>query len=179
MRINDLCSFSDQYYIAECKEELNKKYVSSSEVIYTDGTNTRRIDEDGYIHIENVDAEYIIFIDRDDKVYLGIYKYIQDSKHKEIIDELKMIRLQNKNMSSAKNQSTNNIALDDIIDINNMVCTECGSKDLSKFSTNTSTGEIECTCKVCKTKFKLVPSKYFVIKSKTIFMDTKNAAHLN
>ena len=75
MRINDLCSLSDQYYIAECKEELNKKYVSSSEVIYTDGTNTRRIDEDGYIHIENVDAEYIIFIDRDDKVYLGIYKY--------------------------------------------------------------------------------------------------------
>lgn len=176
MKLQDICALVDQYYVAEYKAELNKTYIASSDTIITDGTNTSNIDEEGYINIKDVDAEYIIFVDKHSKIYLGVYRYIKDNKFKEILDGINTLR---SHIGSVLLKPTNGTPADGLININDMTCTECGLKDFSKFSVNSSTIEIECVCKNCKTKFKLVPSKYFVIKSKTILMDTENAAHLN
>ena len=175
MTLKDLRCLADQCYIAEYKAELNKKYIASSEDIFTDGTNTHYVDSEGYVIIKEVDAEYIIFLDIDSKVYLGIYKYIQDSKFKEILDGINTLR---HHIGSAQIKSTKSLPDDGLIDVNNMTCTECGSVEFSNFSISTA-GEIECTCKKCRTKFKLIPSKYYIIKSKTIIMNTENAVHLN
>ena len=178
MKLQELCSLVDQYYIAEHKAELNKRYLAMSETIITDGTNTHYVDADGYVNIKDVDAEYIIFFDSNSKLYLGIYKYIQDNKFKEILDGINTLRRHVGN--AIIKPSTNVTQLENgLVDVNNMTCTECGSTDFSKFSVSASSNEIECTCKNCKTKFKLIPSKYYIIKSKTIFMGIENAAHLN
>ena len=37
MNLINLCAMADSYYIAEHKAEINQNYLSSSELIYTDG----------------------------------------------------------------------------------------------------------------------------------------------
>lgn len=61
----------------------------------------------------------------------------------------------------------------EIVDVNNLECTECKSKEFSIYVENDDYS-IECTCDHCGTSFVLIPSKYFIIKSKTIPTNMKN-----
>lgn len=169
MRIRDLCQMADQSYVAQHEAELNKKYIASSDVIYSDGTNSHYIDAEGYINIENIssDTSYIIFIDQAGQVYLGIYQYIEDSKFKEIMDNLKKIRLISNGY--IKKVNTDNLSTKDgLIDMNNLICSECGSKEFTQFKYVNTIGEIECRCKFCRTNYTFAPSRYYFIKSKTV-----------
>ena len=52
-------------------------------------------------------------------------------------------------------------------------CTECKSKEFSVYIEN-SDYSIECTCDHCGTTFVLIPSKYYIIKSKTVPTNMRN-----
>ena len=63
----------------------------------------------------------------------------------------------------------------EIVDLNNLECTECQSKSFSSIIANEDYS-LECTCDNCGTKFVFIPSKYYIIKSKTIVTNTENNA---
>ena len=187
MNLADICTIADSYYIAENKLELNQEYLSSSELIHSDGTFSHHINKDGYIVIYDiVDANYIVFIDQSGDLFLGIYRYIQDIKFKEIIDNMNVIRNQtgmHKHNASVEvtdiepNRECDPVlkdAADDLVNINNMICTECGSKDFVEPFAYDSDKNITCQCKTCSTIYKLSPSKYYAIKSKTIFSNVND-----
>ena len=191
MNLAQLCQLADVFYIAENKKELDQHYIASSEIIFTDGKNKHHIDADGYICIKDIDnANYIIFLDQDGNIYLGIYKYIQESKYKEIVDGLHHIREQlglhkharthintpeeeaekpPEPMTDRRDHTNESIISDDLVDINNPICEECGSTEFNTPFIYNSKYEIECVCSKCGIQYTLVPSKYYIIKSKTIY----------
>lgn len=192
MTLSNLCSLADTYYIAEHKPELNQTYISSSEFIYSDGTFKHHINNDGYIEIgEIVDANYVTFIDQAGNLYLAIYKYIQEIKFKEIIDRINKIRDQTgmhkhstvivDNDSDAeppaeKDKILTNSADGDLVNVNNMVCSICGSNKFVEPFVYDADHNITCECENCRTVYYLIPSKYYIIKSKTIFTASTNNA---
>lgn len=167
MELADICAMVDAYYIAENKLELNQPALSFTEHIYSDGTYDQTITKEGYVKIFNIkNANYLIFIDSKNQLYLSVYKYISSTKFKEITDDIKELKeLSNNDESSDKSTIPNE--LDDLIDINNMVCTECGSNDIKEFYHHENY-LIRCVCNNCGTEYVLEPSKYYIIKSKKV-----------
>lgn len=96
MTLNNLCDLFDASYIADHKSELNNGYIASSELIYSDGKFTSHINAEGYIEITSVSTEsnYLIFIDNNGDIFLSVYKYLAETKFKEIIDDLNILRSQ-------------------------------------------------------------------------------------
>ena len=201
MNLSNLCSLADAYYVAEDRSELNQKFIDSSEIIYSDGTNSHHIDNDGYIDINNIkDADYIVFLDQNANVFLGIYKYILEPKYKEVIDALNRLRSQTGMHKHNRTPDKEKIyeyhgydtgpkpvkpvepkreddkilkkAPADLVNINDMTCSECGSKDFIQPFRYDKEWNISCQCAKCSTVYKLIPSKYYVIKSITKFKDT-------
>lgn len=58
----------------------------------------------------------------------------------------------------------------EIVDVNNLVCTECKSTEFSSYIENNDYS-IECTCDKCGTSFIFVPSKYYILKQKIVPTD--------
>ena len=176
MNLLNVCAIADIYYIAENKLELDQEYLSSSELIYSDGTFSHHINKDGYIKIFDIyDANYLVFIDQNGNLFLAVYKFIADNKFKDIINAMNSIREQtgmHKHDKSA-NEDTNISpeTINELVDINNMVCSVCGSTEFYEpFVYNENKRDINCQCKSCNTIYELAPSKYYVIKSKKIFI---------
>lgn len=204
MTLTNVCQLSDIYYIADHQIELNQRYVSLSDRIYTDGKASHHVDKEGYIIIESIiDANYLVFIDKNGDVCLWVYKYIPDTMYKTIIDHLNLLRTQtgigkhavishddenndpmksssegipaaypNKQYKQNKDYKRENDeylkqAPAEIVDVNNFICTECGELIDRNVSLNSDLSII-CTCNNCGTRFTLVPSKYYIIKSKVI-----------
>lgn len=183
MELADICAMVDTYYIAENKLELDQSALSFSEHIYSDGTYDQTITKEGYVKIFNIkNANYLIFIDSKNQLYLSIYKYISNTKFKEITDEIEELReLLNTNDESSSDKSSDTIPnkLDGLIDINNMVCTECGSNDIKEFYHHEN-HLIRCMCNNCGTEYVLEPSKYYIIKSKKVInKSNQNTVNIN
>ena len=212
MILTNVCQLADVYYIADHQIDLNQRYVSLSDRIYTDGKASHHVDKEGYIIIESlINASYIVFIDKSGDVCLWVYKYIPDTMYKTIMDHLNLLRSQTgigkhavvfhddevdgidttisegipaafpmevsnkpkqQYIQQDKNYNRNNDeylkqAPADIVDVNNFICTECGDLIDRNISMNIDSS-INCTCNHCGTVFKLIPSKYYIIKSKVI-----------
>ena len=179
MELTDICAMVDTYYIAENKLELNQPALSFTEHIYSDGTYDQTITKEGYVKIFNIkNANYLIFIDSKNQLYLSVYKYISSTKFKEITDDIKELKeLLNNDESSNKFTIPNE--LDGLIDINNMICTECGSNDIKEFYHHEN-HLIRCICNNCGTEYILEPSKYYIIKSKKVInKSNQNTININ
>lgn len=179
MNLSNVCAISDTYYIAENKLELNQEYLSSSELIYTDGNYNSHINKDGYIKIFDVyDANYLVFIDESGNLFLAVYKFIADIKFKDIINAINDIREQTgmhkHDKSANKKEDEVSESIDELVDINNMTCDVCGSEDFVEPFKYDKDRNITCQCKGCNTIYKLSPSKYYAIKSKTIFSNAND-----
>lgn len=180
MLLQNVCSFTDSYYIAEYRSELNQDFYASSEMIYTDGTYDHEITCDGYIHIKNLyNADYILFLDKSSELFLGVYKHIHEVKFKEIVYGINTLRKEMQDLQGSEDEKTKEekeeerseleITNSNMVDINNMVCTECHKSDFKEpFTYIPDTGELICECNVCHTIFTLIPSKYYLIKNKSI-----------
>lgn len=178
MTLENLCSLFDQYDIVDEKIDLSRDYYSFSENIYTDGKETHNINREGYIHIRDVqDATYIAFVDRLHNVYLCIYRYIQETKYKEIIDKYNILKSTVRNDSKSKSKST--VLAEDIIDINDFKCTECDSDEELIFKRSLTNPDILTTkCKKCKTEYTFTPSKYYKLASKRLIHSKSNTSRL-
>ena len=191
MNLINLCAMADSYYIAEHKAEINQNYLSSSELIYTDGECEHHINRDGYIEISNItNANYIVFMDQAGNVFLSIYKYILDVKYKDVLDALNQLRAQtgmykhNANYEVPKNNLDVNpnkieplreddeilkLGPDELVNVNSMKCSICGSTDFIEPFKYDYNWNIKCQCKKCNTIYTLIPSKYYLVKSKKLF----------
>lgn len=190
MTLANLCSMFDSYYIAAHRTELDHKYIASSELIYSDGIFKHHVDKDGYIVIKQVqDADYLIYIDQSGNICIWIYQNTLESKYKEIIDTCNKIRdltKMHRHSTEARVTENKSITVDhkdeseddeiiksspvEVININTFRCTECESRKFDVKILNS--GAFKYKCKKCKTIFKLVPSKYYIISSKTIISNT-------
>ena len=180
MELADICAMVDAYYIAENKLELDQSALSSTEHIYSDGTYDQTITKEGYVKIFNIkNANYLIFIDSKHQLYLSVYKYIFNTKFKKINDDIEELKeLLNKDeLLSDKSSNTNPNILDGLVDINNMICEECGSNDIKEFY-HYEDNLIKCVCNNCGTEYILEPSKYYIIKSKKV-INTSNQNTIN
>ena len=202
MTVTKLSEAADICYIAENRDELNQKYIATSEMIYSDGTNSHKINSDGYIEIDEVhNASYIVFLDITGNIFLGVYKYIAENKFKEIIDHINKIRdymskititdikkddknnndIEDNNDIIITNKSTNSEMMDKKlntwIDINNFICAKCLNQDDFDIVKNPDASMI-FTCNRCKVEYLLVPSKYYIIKQFTAPI-TNNDCEIN
>jgi hypothetical protein len=183
MTLENLCHLFDQYEIVDKQFQIDKDYFSAIENIYTDGKVKTNISAEGYIHINSVkDATYIIYADRKYNICLCIYKYIFETKYKEIIDKLNVIRDLVKDMNSFtiidKDDPTSINVDDDVIDINTFLCIECDSKENLIFNRSKTNPDIlETKCNVCKTEYTFTPSKYYKLASKrTIYFKSEKSS---
>ena len=185
MTLNALCALADVSYIAENKEDLYKKYKSSSEIIFCDGKYEHHVDRDGLISIYNItDARYIAFADQEMRVYLGVHKYISDYLYGDIINAIETLReklgiIRELSEGKKENDTDNDeapivvkpnslqvIGDSDLIDINNMKCSECGNTNFENAFRYNEIHDIECFCSKCGTVFVLSPSRYYILKAK-------------
>ena len=189
-----ICSMFDNYYIANHKADLNKTYLASSELIYSDGTYRHHVDKEGYIVITEVsDANYLIYIDQCGDICLWVYENIIEVKYKDIVDSLNTLREQTKmhkhtinnhDVCAIKEEHLTELyekepkreedpilvnAPAEIVNINSFTCSECGSTSFE--AQRKQNGKFKYICMNCKTKYILIPSKYYIIKSKTISND--------
>ena len=189
MTLVNLCQLFDTYYIAKKKSELNRKYVSSSEFLFSDGDFTHHIDKEGYIVIPSLDnANYFMYIDQTGNLCLWIYELTPETVYKEIISAMNKVREQtrmhphstkyhekdktvdnskNKELDKSRDELIKN-APAEVVNINNFMCSMCSSSEFMKTKTASN---IVLVCKKCKTKYKMIPSKYYVIKSVTMYND--------
>ena len=190
MTLVNLCQLFDTYYIAKHKSELNRKYLSSSELIFSDGDFDHHIDKDGYIVVPSLSAaNYFMYIDQSGNLCLWIYELTPETMYKEIVSNMNKVREQtrmhrhttkphNKDGTTYDSSSSNDLdrskdeiiksAPAEIVNINKFLCTMCSSSEFVKTKTGSN---IILVCKKCKTKFKLIPSKYYIIKSITMYND--------
>ena len=132
--IKHILELADEYFILQHKSNLEQSsHTAYSTAIYTDGKYKTSVNSStGFIEIYNItDANYLIFLDQQQKVVLYIYENVPDILIKNISDELREAR-------------------DEII-INN------------------DNKTIEYQCKNCNTIYRLAPSKYYRLLSKTKF----------
>lgn len=179
--IEKACLKSDTYDIVDAKYILDRKYLSISDHIFTDGELNYDVNEDGYITIKEVkNANYILFIDQNKEIHLGIYKFIPENKINEImyeIDLLTYLNIEKNNNEDTEVTDQVNINDDAIININKFLCTECYSNDKMVFTRSKSNPEILCTkCKNCLTEYNFVPSKYYKMSSKKIIYKKENTS---
>ena len=188
---------SIHYSIAEYRREIEShKHIASSTEIYTDGDYSKRVDpETGYVHIENLhNVSYIMYLDANGTIYLHAYKHISEHNLKIITDGIKSLKksIQTneeitdfKHLLSTPIEKNNITDMDDvyfevllrsqgIVNINNMVCDTCGGDDFKDPVLCDDMKTFECQCNNCDTIFRLAPSKYYMITSKTVFNDVSN-----
>ena len=177
MTVNEVCAYFDRYEIVDTQIEIDREYYSAmgESSIYTDGEFKCNVNRDGYIHITSVqNASYIIFVDREYKTCLCIYKHIPDITCKYIIENLHL--LQNKINTYMIKDSNEEIPIienhnieSDIIDINAFTCTECDcKKKLNFIRSKDNIDVLKTKCDNCKTEYEFVPSKYYKLSSKRV-----------
>ena len=173
MTIYDLCSHFDRSEIVDTQLEIDRDHYASIDTIFTDGEYKTSIGDNGYLKISNVcNANYIMFIDLENKIYLCIYKYISVSKFKPILQRLQMLKntINKLNGSPCNNDNVDiidNLIDDDVIDINTFCCIECDSYSEFTFTRSKTNPDIlQAKCDKCKTEYTFTPSKYYKIASK-------------
>lgn len=168
MTIENLCDLFDSHMIVDKMNKMENTFTASSELIYSDGEFDHNIDSEGYIKISNIrDAMYIIFIDSAGDIFLCVYKYIPETKYKNVIDKLNKVReitgmKRHNNIGEAANDRIriNN----SLVDINNLQCPEC--KEIMSVKEKSGKELMIAECSNCGTKLLLEPSKYYVITTK-------------
>lgn len=165
--LEQLCGLFDKYEIVDTQMKIDREYYSSSDVIHTDGDIKTSVNYDGYITIESVvNATYLMFMDLEQKIYLCVYKYVPKTQYKHIKQELQIL----KNKIGVDDNIVSDINInDDVVDINTFRCVECDFNDKLIFKRSKSNPEaLECKCKMCKTEYTFVPSKYYKLSSKRV-----------
>ena len=175
MTLYEFCSVFDKYEIVESKTQIDREYYSTTDLIFSDGEVTNNITSEAYIHITSVkDASYLVFIDIEYKIYICIYKYINASKFKYIMQKLQILKkainkLEDDTHDRVDVDHKPNITPNDVVDINLFTCTECDSKEKLKFVRAKSNPDaIRTKCNKCLTEYKFVPSKYYKLASKKV-----------
>ena len=197
--LKDILELADLAFIIKHQAEINVvEHISYSTAIYSDGKFSTKINKDtGYIIIYDIiNASYLVYLDKNQKVVLYIFEYISTALIKNVIDAItdakKQIQLVDSlsNTNIETNTSTND--LDSInyhqfktdneiyrkilhnanlIDINNMVCDECNQSNFKTPVLCDDNRTIEFQCKNCYTIYRLKPSKFYVLDSKTVFIN--------
>ena len=200
MTLEQLVKLSDVYFIAKHKIELVQDYITISDIIFSDGTFSHHILPDGYIEITDLkNANFIVFADKNQEIFLGIYINILESKFKIIVDAIQSIKNQLnlvKNTTNTTEETESNIETQEeisqeeviirdvdtnqkdettLLDIVDFACLDCGSTEMTPFKYNLM-GDITTQCKHCKTIFTLTPSRYYVLKSRTSLADPSQYA---
>ena len=172
--LQNICDLVDSYYIVDKAEKLNSTYLASSTQIYSDGDFNQHVGSDGNVHISNViNANYIMFLDQNKNIYIAIYRYIYDSKFKEIIDNLINLRkitgspkhAKKLEESSNMQEDTNTDSEKNIVNLNEFVCEKCNS-DVVWNKPYKDSDTIIAFCKLCGMEYAFIPSKYYVLKAK-------------
>lgn len=186
-----LCESFDHCFIAEKQIDMNRKFISSSDDIFTDASNyDHKIDNEGYIVISNIDgANYVVFLDKYKELYLAIYQYTPKSEYQDIINagnrmrEKHMIGKKQDKKEPEKTSETKKvneshdkeIDYSKLVDINKFTrCLSCNT-ELTRVKDNNS---FVYTCNKCKLEYTLVPSRYYVIKSRKQFYSGENECKL-
>lgn len=187
MTLVDLCNFFDRSEIVDTQMDIDRDYYVSIDTIFTDGEYKTTIGTDGYLQITSVhDATYLMFVDIEHKIYLCIYKYIPESKYKHILQRLQLLKIAIDRLNGNSEEDDidnviNGLIDDDVIDINEFACIECGNKEL-QFRRLKTNSDIICTkCDKCYTEYTFTPSKYYKIASKKIinFKSEKSSRLIN
>ena len=174
-------------------------HIAYSTAIYTDGKYKTSVDSStGFIEIHNIsDANYLIYLDQHQQVVIYIYENIPDILIKNVSDELLEVRDEIIKVKDAKeeskdidienisneewdNEELNRIRSSDslqhmflkengLMNLNEMICDECGSKDFNTPVLCSDNKTIEYQCAKCYTIYRLAPSKYYRLLSKTKF----------
>ena len=112
MTLENLCQLFESAYIAHNKAEINKKYITSSTLMFSDGKIHTSVNNEGYIIIERIDDEpnYVMFIDQHGDTFLAIYQYTIEPKYKQIIDEVNYTREQTGMKKHVKSTPVQNIS---------------------------------------------------------------------
>lgn len=198
--------YIDNYILVDHRAQFElMTFKTSYASIETDGKFKTSIDADSkLLLISNLtNAEYIIYLDENDKVILYIYSRIPEIKLKEIKDGAHrlwnhLIELnkqqtdeeEEQKASTAKSdtstamisaeQLTHDEAIkkmllynEGLVDLNNMHCNVCDHNEFFDFVLCDDMKTIEAQCAHCYTIYRLIPSKYYVVHSRTIFVDNE------
>lgn len=176
MTLEKLCSKFDRAEVVNTQMQLDRVYYASTDTIYSDGNIKTSIRDDGYIRIDSVqDANFVIFVDLENKIYLCIYNYTPENKYKLILQKLRLLKniineLNGTDLSeNMVTETINNHIDNDVIDINIFTCTECGSEEKLEYNRSKTNPEaLEAKCTKCQTEYTFVPSKYYKLSSKRI-----------
>lgn len=184
MTLTNVCMLFDSYTVVEKQSQVSNTFFASSEHIFSDGVYHSHIEKHGYIQITDVEnATYIMFVDQSGNIFLNIYKYTQETKYKEIIDNLNTLReltgihhhtyateddyLDEEDSDAEKEDVDLPSALrSKYIDLNTFVCLDCSTK--IRYRKLQNTDAVIGVCTKCNTEYTLVPSKYYVLKAKKI-----------
>ena len=183
MTLEQVCSKFDRSHIVDTKPEIDREYYSATEITYSDGEVTCNITGQGDIHITSVhNANYFIFLDREYKTCLCIYKYAPTITYKYIIDNLHALKAEIDKIDDIMPcEECENDIDHTLIDINNFCC-ECGSKQKLVFTRSKTNYEaLEVKCNECKSEYVFVPSKYYKLASKKVvyFKDEESSRKIN
>lgn len=188
----------DHIYVLNHRAEFEMLSIKTSYAsVETDGTYTSQIDADSRLMlITNISrAEYFAYLDENDKIVLYMYSQISPIKEKEIDDGIKRLWSHVANLiqqsdeevvieepkpeaTITSEQLTHDEAVkkmllynEGLVDLNHMHCDVCGSDNFFEFVTCDDGKTIEAQCSKCYAIYRLIPSKYYMIHSRTIFMD--------
>ena len=176
MTLENLCQLFESAYIAHNKAEINKKYITSSTLMFSDGKIHTSVNNEGYIIIERIDDEpnYVMFIDQHGDTFLAIYQYISNRTDDD--DELSNFagKINKRNNINREPTAENDEILrkendPKLININNLVCDECESNEFIEPFWRYADGRVKCKCAKCGTIYDLIPSKYYIVSSKRVF----------
>lgn len=186
------------YMIVDHKSELEKHTydVSYSEVLSDGAVHTERDDNKNCLIAKVTNASYVTFIDNSTprEVHLIVYVNILDSALHHIRNQVNTLikylnSIQNTNTEEDSNKVEEPLVditqlhqseairqflvhEEGLMDINNMICDICGSTEFKDPEMCNDMKTIECQCKKCFTIFRLIPSKYYIVHSRTVFLDT-------
>lgn len=171
-------------------------YKTSYSNFETDGMYSTKVDAVSRLIIisELVHANYLAFLDEDDKIILYIYKQIPEIKLNDVSNAIKRLwdhlnALEKKFESAEEKEVEPTVSIDQLtyddaikrlliyteglVDVNHMECDVCGSTDFHEFVLCDDNKTIETQCANCFTIYRLVPSKYYMVVSRTTFNDTE------
>ena len=193
-------TFSDiNYMIVEHKSELEKHTydISYSEVLSDGKVHISRDDQKNCLIARVTNASYIAYIDISSprEVHLIAYINILDSAIHHIRNQVNTL-INYLNSKEEKEQPESEEKVEEpmvditqlpqseavrrfliheegLMDINNMVCDICGSTEFKDPEMCNDYKTIECQCKKCYTIYRLIPSKYYMVHSRTVFLNTE------
>lgn len=178
MTIAELCNLFDRYEVVDTKMQLDREYYSNTNTIYSDGNIKTSIGKDAYVRVSVYDANYVMFVDIENKIYLCVYRYIPTTKFKQIKQELQLLKNEINKLSDNNTNDITNCINDDVIDINAFKCTECKSDEKLIFYRSKDNSDILITkCNICKSEYTFVPSKYYKLASKrTVYFKSNKSS---